>query len=177
MIAVHDRVLADPVTYRAAALSMPFRSVDVGHAVFEGIAPCLDPSLSAWFEAMYPQLTAGLTFFRKSPAGQPEPNFIHTDVDMGDVTAILYLNPHPPAEDGTTFWRHRETGQTASDQVLAGEFGKDLSAWEPWRTVPAAFNRCVVFAAPYFHSRAIEANYGDGDEARLIQVLFAKERK
>ena len=176
MIAVFEDVLADPAAYRHAALALPFQTVDVGHAVFHGIAPCLDPTVPQWLETAYPDLAVTLTFFRQSPAGQLEPNDIHNDVDMGDVTAILYLSPDPPAADGTTFWRHRASGLQGSSDGLAGAAGHDRDAWVPWRAVPAAFNRAVVFEAALFHSRAIHANYGAGDDARLIQVLFARRR-
>lgn len=176
MIVVHDQVIAEPQAYREAALSLTFQSVDVGHAVFRGIALCPSTELAQWFEAAYPQYRATLTFFRKSPRGQEEPNFIHTDVDMGDVTVILYLNPDPPSGDGTTFWRHKATGAVVGG-LMASEVGKDAQAWERWDSVDAAFNRCAVFDAPYFHSRAIPENYGAGDDARLIQVLFGKLRE
>lgn len=173
MIAVHDGVVPDPHAYRAMALAQPFRAVDVGHAVFEGIAPAQDTTTLAWLAAAYPSFRPTLSFFRKSPHGQDEPNFIHTDVDMGECTVILYLNDPPAAGDGTSFWRHRDCGAVAGG-LLTGDAGKDLSAWECWRTVPAAFNRAVVFDAPFFHSRAIRENYGQGDEARLIQVVFGR---
>lgn len=177
MIKIFDDVLPDPDAYRAAALALPYVSVNVGHATFHGIALAPDPALGAWLAAQVPDLAPGLTFFRKSPFAQDEPNLIHTDVDMGDVTVILYLNPTPPAEDGTAFWRHRATGLTRAEGVLAGDAGKDLSAWDQRRVVSARFNRAVLFAAPLFHSRAIAANYGVGDDARLIQVLFARIRE
>lgn len=176
MIGVFDHVLADPAAYRRAALALPFQTVDVGHAVFHGIAPCLDPTVPQWLERTYPDLAVTLTFFRQSPAGQLEPNDIHNDVDMGDVTAILYLHPDPPAADGTTFWRHQASGLQGSTHALAGAAGHDRDAWQTWRHVPAACNRAVVFDAGLFHSRAIVANYGAGDDARLIQVLFARRR-
>ena len=68
---------------------------------------------------MFPAATPTLSFFRKSPAGQEEPHWIHTDVDMGDWTALLYLNPDPPAGDGTVFWTHLATG--ARESVIAHE--------------------------------------------------------
>lgn len=176
MIAVHDDVLPDPMAYRRAALAQPFQDVDLGHAVFHGIAPCVDPTVAQWVEAHFPTLEVTLSFFRQSPAGQVEPNDIHTDVDMGDATVILYLNPDPPVEDGTTFWVHRATGAEETPNPFGGPPGKDRQAWVPYRTVPAVFNRAIVFPAPLFHSRALAENYGTGDGARLIQVLFAKAR-
>lgn len=175
---VFDDVLPDPDAYRSAALARAFQTVDVG-AQFHGIALGGDATLPALVTARCPWFVPTLTFLRQSPAGQIEPNYIHTDCDMGDVTAILYLTPDPPEGDGTTFWRHRATGQIATQtgptgvdnlaEVLAW---RDLALWEPWHQVAARYNRVVVFPAAYYHSRSIEANYGVGASARLTQVLF-----
>lgn len=177
-VRVFDDVLLDPDAYRAAALARDFKTIDVG-AMFHGIALCGDePTLPAWVFDRF-GLHSSLSFFRQSPEGQIEPNFIHTDCDMGEWTAILYLTPNPPAGDGTTFWRNLETGQIAttsgatSEENLAEVLAwRDRALWKPWRTVEARYNRVVMFPSTYYHSRALEQNYGQGDGARLTQVLF-----
>lgn len=176
-IHVHDAVL--PADYAVWARARRFGSVAIGPAVFDGLAPCDDDTLPAWIRAHYPHAQPTLTFFRQSPAGQVEPNYIHTDRDMGDWTAILYLTAEPRLHDGTRFWRHRDTGATASTATTDAEFKaewaawRDLAQWEPWHTVPAAPGRLVVFPAPCFHSRAIFENYGTaGADARLLQLVF-----
>jgi hypothetical protein len=170
---VWDDVVPDPVAYRAAALALPFGSVTVGAQTFHGIA--LAPAwatdaLTPWFD----DLT--LSLFRLSPAGQVEPTFIHADGMMGAWTAILYLNPDPPAGDGTSFWRHKATGAIESgDDGLLDQRpdGADPATWERWQTVPAAWNRLVRFPSAWWHSRALVANYGATvDTARLIHVSF-----
>jgi Family of unknown function (DUF6445) len=177
-VRVFDDALADPVAYRQAALRRTFATLDVG-AQFHGMSLCPDdPTVPAWMLTRYGVPTS-VTFFRQSPAGQAEPNFIHTDCDMGEWTAILYLTPDPAPGDGTTFWRRISTGQIATDtgatsdanldEVLAW---RDLAQWEPWMTVDARFNRIVVFPSAYYHSRALRDNYGEGNTARLIQVAF-----
>lgn len=178
MIHVIDHALPHPHFYRSLALAREFGTVDVG-AQFHGIALGADATLPELVVARFPMLAPALSFFRRSPEGQPEPNFIHTDCDMGEWTAILYLTPNPPLDDGTTFWRHHESGRietatgATSDANLAETLAwRDRTQWEPWRTVAAVFNRVVLFPATYYHSRALEANYGEGDTARLIQVLF-----
>lgn len=151
MIHVFDDVLADPVAYRAAALRCEFRTYDFNGTVFHGIA-LGSPALAEWIEARFPTLKSTLSFFRQSPRGQAEPNLIHTDEGMGDWTAILYLNPEPPPEDGTKFYVH-----DGAVHLVHG-----------W------FNRVVLFPAEIPHSRSIPENYGEGDAARLIQVVFGK---
>jgi len=175
---VCDDVLADPMAYRAAVLARPFNDVVWGDDVFHGIQFAEDESFPAWIVGQCPQLTPTFSFFRQSPLGQREPNYVHTDRDMGDWTAILYLNPHPVRCDGTTFWRHRATGALSSDArddaalLEEQQAWRDPTQWEAMTQVAAKFGRAVVFPADRFHSRSIPENYGTGDDARLVQVVF-----
>jgi hypothetical protein len=175
---VFDEVIPDFPAYQRMVRALPFASVPMGPVVFHGIAPCPDPTLPAWIRARCPAAVPGLSICRQSPAGQVEPSFVHTDRDMGDWTAILYLTDDPRPDDGTTFWRHRATGAAASTAMTANEFadeGRDwrhTDRWEPWHTVAAVPNRLLLFPAPCFHSRAIFDNYGTGAGARLIQLVF-----
>lgn len=175
-ISVIDDALPTPVMYRSKALELNYESVATGETeIFHGIATpgSMKADLPRLIHKNFPQLVTTMTFFRKSPLDQFEPNYIHTDVTMGMWTAILYLNQDPPPADGTTFWRHREKGMMAATENWdAREDWKDTSKWEPWQHVRAKFNRLMLFPANYFHSRAIFSNYGIGNEARLIQVAF-----
>lgn len=155
MIRVLDDVLTDPMSYREEALARDFRDVTLGPDTFRGIAQC--PSADVAAAAAYALAAdAVLTFFRKSPQGQHEPNFVHSDEGMGRFTGIYYMNPDPPKGDGTTFWE------------------KNAGEWWPKQHVPARFNRLLLFSAEIPHSRALFDNYGQGDEARLIQVVFLR---
>jgi hypothetical protein len=176
---VLDDVLPDFGAYVAAARAQPFRTVEPHPGVvFEHMAPAVDDTLAQIVRGRYPTLTPTLSFIRQSPAGQEEPHFIHTDEDMGEWTAIAYLTDQPADGDGTTFWRWTATGcirslaTAADDQLAEWTAWCDPAQWEAWTTVAARPNRVVVFPAGYFHSRAIRANYGTGDTARLIQVVF-----
>ena len=98
---------------------------------------------------------------------------------MGEWTALLYLTPDPPEADGTIFWQRgdgaRENGSQSLDSYVAdAQEWRDLTQWAPWYRVPSKFNRLVLFPAPYYHSRALEQNYGTGDGARLVQVTFGE---
>lgn len=74
---------------------------------------------------------------------------------MGDLTAILYLNDEAPDSDGTTIY-------DKDDDKICTFFSK--------------FNRLVIFDSYLKHSRNIYENFGDGESARLIQVVFLKEK-
>lgn len=179
MIQIHDDVLPDPEAYRARALQRRFQTVQDGVVQFHGISPCADPTIPMWLVQHYPQLQPTTSFFRQSPLGQVEPHTIHDDRSMGDVTAIYYLTPHPPEGDGTIFWWNTRTGATAAssetpeEQQAEAQSWFDPSQWEIATRVAAKFNRLVLFPANLFHSRAIPENFGAGESARLIQVIFS----
>jgi len=175
---IADGVIGDLEAYRAAVLASSFQTVTVGPLAFHGIAECTDPELIAWITLHYPHAQPRMTFVRQSPAGQVEPHFIHTDRDMGDWSGILYLTAQPAIGDGTSFWRDRETGATASTATSAAALCAEAITWQQpdrwdvWATVKAQPNRLVLFPSTLFHSRAIFDNYGRGEDARLIQVIF-----
>jgi hypothetical protein len=66
------------------------------------------------------------------------------------------MNPEPAEGDGTAFWE------------------KDGGEWKMTHLVQAKFNRLLTFNADLHHSRALFNNYGEGDGARLIQVIFLR---
>jgi hypothetical protein len=153
---VLDDVLPDPMAYRAEALAQPFGDVTLGPDTFRGIAACPRGDVALAAAAAAPGTEPVLSFFRKSPHCQREPNYIHTDEMMGRWTGIYYMNPEPPEGDGTTFWEPDEYGFLAVGHVAA------------------RFNRLVLFPSEVLHSRALFDNYGQGDDARLIQVVFLR---
>lgn len=174
-IQILDDFLHAPVAYRACALRREFKSYDFGHCTFHGIAVAGDTELPRRIHELFPQLAPSLSFFRKSPLGQVEPHFIHSDVDMGDWSAILYLNPDPPPGDGTSFWTHRATSAIESGVPHERSIeGRERANWVLREHVDARFNRLVMFPSSYFHSRGIHENWGAADQARLTQVVFGK---
>jgi hypothetical protein len=173
-VLILDDFIREPEHYRNAALKNKFARIDFGHIAFDGIAiASLETGLPKLIEQRFPQLKPELSVFRKSPKDQKEPNFIHCDVELGDWTAVLYLNPWPDVRDGTDFWVERETGALHGPAEHAVTL-KAASQCDKWRHVSAKFNRLLMFPADYFHSRALYENYGEGDNARLIQVVFGR---
>lgn len=176
-IQVFDNVLPDPHGYREAVLGLPFADLTIAGQTFRGIAYG-NWQLAERLEELYrdPQglciAQPALTFFRRSPAGQEEPNYIHSDAEMGLWTGIYYMNPTPLLGDGTHFWERMSSGAISGPWSEVQEAAKDLSLWRMWRRVEAKFNRLLVFRSDLFHSRALMENYGEGDDSRLVQVVF-----
>lgn len=154
-INVLDDALPDPLAYLSAVRRLPFRDVTLGPDTFRGIALSRRREVDKVAESET-NASSVLSFFRRSPAGQVEPNFIHSDEAMGRFTGIFYMNPEPAEGDGTAFWER-----------VGGE-------WKMVRLVQAKFNRLLTFSAGLHHSRALFDNYGEGDGARLIQVIFLR---
>lgn len=177
-VLVFDNFLADPERYRAEAIAREYRTYefpDVG-VTFHGISAPAGAEVPLKLARLFPAAVPTLSFFRRSPAGQVEPHFIHTDVDMGDWTALLYLNQGAPEGDGTAFWRYLPTNEieNPAPHLRSREGMTPAPVWRVWRRVDAKFNRLVVFPATYYHSRAIFENWGQGEGARLTQVTFGK---
>jgi|APGre2960657404_1045060.scaffolds.fasta_scaffold00046_27 hypothetical protein len=153
---VLDNVLTDPISYVRDALSYGFEEVFDADKVFKGIQPRSDDEFQHFIENYLSlQYETVYNFIRQSPEGQDEPNFVHTDDGMGDIIALLYLNENHP-EDGT---------------IIYDNDGEKMCS------VHMKFNRAVIFGTRYPHSRALFENFGEGDDSRLIQVLFLKLRK
>lgn len=177
MIIVVDDVVPPPElsAYRERILAGSFIDTPpLNGKVFHGINPHVSDFLPAWITNHFSLMTPVLTFARLSPLGQEEPNYIHSDADMGDWTAILYLTADPPPDDGTIFWRHIPTGDIMGDMNNPAYDFHDMTQWEQASHVWARPNRLVIFPSSLFHSRSIHSNYGSSTSSRLIQVVFGK---
>jgi hypothetical protein len=150
---VIDHLLADPVSHVRDILDNEFVDVDGGNGVFKNIQPRNDEVSDIIINNLFDYEVA-YNFARLSPEGQQEPNFIHTDENMGDLTCVLYLNQDHPEEDGTTIYD--------GDDVMVNFKSK--------------FNRMIIFDSKLSHSRNIINNFGTGESARLVQVLFLNKK-
>lgn len=154
-VKILDNALPDPMAYLSEVKRLSFINVTLGPDTFRGIAPSHRGDVDRMAESET-NASAVLSFFRRSPEGQAEPNYIHSDEAMGRFTGIYYMNPQPADGDGTAFWE------------------RDGGEWKMTRLVAAKFNRLLTFSAGLHHSRALFNNYGEGDGARLIQVVFLR---
>ena len=151
----YDDVLENPKEYINSIHKKKFHDLSYGDEVFKNIQPVdkVD-ELEKYVTSLFPGYEAAFNFIRKSPLHQEEPNYIHTDEMMGDITCLLYLNDEHPNDDGTTIY---------------DDEGKKIF------TFYSKFNRLIVFNSDCPHSRNIFENFGEGEKARLIQVIFLKK--
>jgi hypothetical protein len=150
-----DNIIKEPKAYVEDIYKYEFQDIADGEHVFKNIQPRDNDEFSKFLSVIFPNHSAKWNFIRRSPLNQDEPNFIHSDEMMGDLTAILYLNETTPEDDGTTIYDD-------NNSVLC--------------VIKSKFNRMVVFNSDAIHSRNIYGNFGEGDTARLIQVVFLKEK-
>jgi hypothetical protein len=144
-----DNIIKDPVAYVDDIHKYGFQDIADGENIFKNIQPRdNNDEFAQYVSELFDQYSVSFNFVRKSPLNQKEPNFIHTDEMMGDITCILYLN-------GTTI------------------YDKDKN---PLLTMYSKFNRMVVFNSDAPHSRNILENFGSGEQSRLVQVIFLKAK-
>ena len=151
-----DNVIKNPNEYLEQIKNNEFRDIeDAGENKFKNIQfRNLDDEFAKYMLSAFPGYAVNWNFVRKSPLNQEEPNFIHTDEMMGDITCILYLNKEKPNEDGTTIYDEDKN---------------------PLFVLYSKFNRMIAFSSESPHSRNILENFGDEESARLIQVIFLKQ--
>jgi hypothetical protein len=106
--------------------------------------------------SLFPDYEIAYNFARLSPEGQVEPNYIHSDEMMGELTCVLYLSKEHPEYDGTTFLDKNNDTQLV---------------------VRSKCNRMIIFPSVISHCRNIFSNFGSGKKSRLIQVLFLNKKK
>jgi len=152
---VIDNALPNIDTYVEEILKGEFKDESDGVAIFKGIQKRpFDDDFTNVALGIFPQYRIAYNFVRKSPLNQEEPTYIHSDKIMSDITVLLYLNKESPHNDGTTLYNDDET-RTA--------------------VIHSKYNRMVAFDSDVLHSRNIFENFGEGDNARLVQVIFLKE--
>lgn len=150
-----DNIIRDPKAYVEDIFKHDFQDIYDGERTFKNIQPREDDEFSRLVSIIFPNHIVKWNFIRKSPLNQEEPNYIHSDEMMGDYTVILYLNETHPENDGTTMYDSNN---------------------KPLCTVYSKFNRMIAFSSETPHSRNIYENFGEGNEARLIQVIFLEEK-
>ena len=154
-VGIYNNVIKNVDSYKKDILKKGFEDILLGEDTFKNVQARGRDELVDFLLIKYPNYSPDLNFARRSPIYQDEPNYIHTDEMMGDLTAILYLNEKHPEEDGTTLYYK----------------GKKSCI------LKATYKRLVVFPSDLYHSRNIFDNYGSAENARLIQVCFLKENK
>lgn len=150
-----DDLLDDVNAHVADVLSNDFIDVNDGVSTFKNIQDRKSDIVSESILPLFKDFDVAYNFVRRSPEGQEDPNFIHSDEMMGDLTCLLYLNEERPGEDGTTMYDEDETSKIIFKSKL---------------------NRMIIFDSLLKHSRNIFNNFGSDERSRLVQVIFLNKK-
>ena len=151
---VIDDFLEDPHDHVEDIFKNGFIDYQSESGIFRNIQ-VRDDEVKELIHGVLPDYDVAHNFARMSPYGQIEPNNIHNDEIMGEITCILYLSRDHPSDDGTTIY-------DCEDKML---------------DVRSKFNRMFIFDSSLYHSRNIFSNFGVDKSSRLIQVLFLNKKK
>lgn len=155
-VSIADDFIDNIDEHIADVLDGEFQDLDDGTQVFKGIQLRDNDIVARKLTFQFPGYKIVYNFVRRSPEGQEEPNWIHEDSLMGDYMALLYLNETHPEEAGTSIYTE---GEDEPEKAIEVRMKK---------------NRLVAFPCDLLHSRNIFENFGFGDDARLVQVVFLK---
>jgi hypothetical protein len=164
-ILIVDHYLDQPDLYVKQVLEGEFQDVHDGEKIFRGIQISHNEEVEQKILSIFSGYEIVHNFIRQSPANQDEPNYIHSDKNMCDTIAILYLNQDFPKDAGTTIHENKKTNSIVDRGEQADEFNKSI-------VVSMKYNRLVAFPADLYHSRNLLNNFGSGNQSRLIQVMF-----
>lgn len=192
-VLVIDDFLADPMAERNRALAAEFKRETHNGLTYRGIAKTQDPENTERLEKIlgYGKAKEVIAMWRRYLASEESETYIHSDVQIGTFTAILYLSLPEQCKGGIAFWRHRTYGwhQQPAVELLTHQGlrdtpelwdsvwkdGMDEFKWEMTDYVPIHFNRMVIFYSPRFHSRYPKKSFGtDISNSRLIKTFFLK---
>jgi hypothetical protein len=151
-----DNIIKNPLSYVSDIHLHGFQDVADGEYTFKNIQPRdKNDEFAKYVSELFLGYKVDLNFVRKSPLNQEEPNFVHTDEMMGDITCLLYLNEQAPEDDGTTIYDDDK---------------------KPLLTMYSKFNRMIAFNSDAPHSRNLFDNFGEEETARLVQIIFLKAK-
>jgi Family of unknown function (DUF6445) len=109
--------------------------------------------------------------------------YIHSDREMGEYTAIVYLSKHAE-QYGTGFYKHIASGRSCMESFEEmrkrpewfAEFKQEMVegdplVWELLQFVAGSYNRALIFEAPLFHSRSPKHGFGKTvEDGRMVWV-------
>jgi hypothetical protein len=155
MIKFYQNVISNPDFYVEEILKKGFYDLPDGENLFKNVCQKHQDEFYQFLLNNVPNYKVVLNFVRQSPLGQKEPNYIHTDDMMGDLTAVLYLNKKHPNEYGTTLYDDDD------NKILVSK---------------AKYNSVFIFPSSVKHSRNTLDNFGKKNESRLVQVAFLNKK-
>lgn len=135
--------------------------------------------LSKLSEIMCSKIQPNFLFARAMIHDRPVPHKVHSDFNMGDYSAHVYLSLDWPEHSGTSFYKHDSEGY---EGMLCTDWSKinhnSLSCWSKYAHVEAKFNRVLVHDSKHWHMAEPHNAWGDSPEnGRLVLTCFFNKAK
>jgi hypothetical protein len=122
-----------------------------------------------------------LSFGRYSFENTKPPHWAHSDRNIAQFLALIYMTPGIDAEKfGTATLTHIETGMTRhpvndfQKEIILAE-ANDFDAWEINHECRAIFNRCFILNGELIHAALGEHGTGRNDGRLVVSVFFDLE--
>lgn len=182
-----------PSVWRHYALKQEYTR-DVNHATYAGIrTSTLDVMSEDLFHKFASKIMphlAGYTYFQSlqvnftSVDGSYGQGWIHDDEPKWNVAGIIYLNPNPPPNSGTLFYKQISEFDHDYGQIFFEELNakpEDRAPYQKYKleqkssfrkilTVGNVYNRCVIFNPALYHSA--DTYFGDTFETSRLTINF-----
>jgi len=176
---VLDDFYTNPHEVRGGALQRDFHvSGNYPGMRTDGIAPGFSQALKTYFEenVVYRPITYWPEGYNTSYQVTTEDDTTWVHHDSTTWAAVLYLNPNPPKNTGTTIYSLKSSDvyqyEGAETEYNQKPWLADRSLWEPEIVVENRFNRLICYRGDLYHC-STTAGFGDSKEnGRLFQVFF-----
>lgn len=189
-----DDFFPDPRNVREALLKLPYAGFTnpqdavyypdvakvpawIAEEIKIGIAHAMNP-ICPPFSEVWPEIKIP-PFARLSLSGNQAPHQAHTDVVMGELTAIIYMSLPGHYPGGTQIVEHvdgMKVHPQTQDEVKL--WAKDTNNFDMWNEVGGAamkFNRLFVLPSNLFHRAMPIGGFGNCVEnGRLVIGTFFK---
>jgi Family of unknown function (DUF6445) len=176
-VQIADRFYANPDDIRKRALAMKYAEPEsvIGwrtqvwqpRGIKRLIEKVFRVQIDYWDDSRLSEGGNGVFFTAFSKGQRAEKVKVHFDEPSDWMSLLVYLTPNAPADCGTSFWQHRETGLTAKParrdslrlglsleelrQVIERD-GWNRKSWIEIDRIGNFYNRAVMFPARLFHS-------------------------
>ena len=100
-----------PDRERERALSSEYREITHNNLNYRGISELKEDPDEKRIERLL-NLSPGkwTTFYRRYLENEENETYIHNDCEIGELSAILFLNTKEQCQGGTAFWKYKQYG-------------------------------------------------------------------
>ena len=122
-------------------------------------------------------MTKTIDFMRLSRQGVHVPHQAHTDLIMGQYTALIYLNKPEDCKGGTSLLKHVNgmdvNPKNDEEEAVWRKDTNDESKWIKLNECPMVYNRLFLVRSDLFHRAEPVGGFGNTlENGRLVLVSF-----